>query len=196
MFSGRVLNATRRSCAGARCGELRAGQDPDNEGARHRCGLSPGPSNSGVRAYPLSCGAVEPGNRGRANHLTFSPQGAAASGSHGASVIQCRPQGSVTTWPIKRRIPSPQLHILPRSPARCTRCRSSERMNLSAAWKARPRRFELGPIVMPSKHSKRTLAARKGAGRQGLVLPVATHWELVDRTKSFTKGSPQKVGQT
>lgn len=48
----------------------------------------------------------------------------------------------------------------------------------------------------PSKHTRPTLAARKGAGRQGLVLPVATHWELVDRTKSFTKGSPQKVGQT
>ena len=175
---------------GARCGKLRAGQDPDNEGVRHRADCRQVPSNSGVLAYPLSCGAVEPGNRGRANHLTFGPQGAAASGSHGASVIQCRPQGLVTTWPIKRRL------SLPRSPARCTRCRSSERMNLSAAWKARPGRFELGPIVMPSKHSKRTLAARKGAGRQGLVLPVATHWELVDRTKSFTKGSPRKVGQT
>ena len=32
------------------------------------------PSNFGVRAYPLSCGAVEPGNRRRANHLTFSPR--------------------------------------------------------------------------------------------------------------------------
>jgi hypothetical protein len=55
---------------------------------------------------------------------------------------------------------------------------------------------EEGSSWDPSKHTRPTLTARKGAGRQGLVLPVATHWELVDRTKSFTKGSPQKVGQT
>jgi len=32
MFSGRVLNATRRAYAGARCGEPRAGQDRTTTG--------------------------------------------------------------------------------------------------------------------------------------------------------------------
>lgn len=143
MFSGRVLNATRRSCAGPLRRTLRR-TGPGQRRGTSSCGLSPAPSNSAVRAYSLSCGAVEPGNRGRANHRTFSPQAAAASGSHGASVVQCRPQGSVRTWPIKRRIPSPQLHILPRSPARCTRRRSSERMNLSAALGGSPEEVQAG----------------------------------------------------
>jgi len=59
-----------------------------------------------------------------------------------------------------------------------------------------PEEIQAGTNRHAIEHTRRTLAARKGAGRQGLVLPVATHWELVDRTKSFTKGSPQKVGQT
>ena len=57
MFSGRVLNATRRSCAGAHCGELRAGQDPDNEGARHGADCRQVPV---ILAFVLILSPVEP----------------------------------------------------------------------------------------------------------------------------------------